>query len=494
VGQFEQVRDSTSGADSATDSPLSSEALSLLGLKSPAAAISTDVAEKPSSGDDPYLRAVTPRKEWTPPTTVIVPGTERLTPVNPGVFAPQPAPPDVCKPSTAYEQLIEKAARNLYDPSPLSRIPDLKSKYNCLIKTDQDALFYANEILKSTGDPYNSVLMPTEARAVDRDRSGKHGDIGATFKPNLGNLVVDTVTPGGGADLGGLKKGDTIAYVNGENVSRASERELRNKITGADGANLSIKVIRDGKLLELKVAKTEKEPVGVRDVMLPNNVLYLKIESMDSERQPEQLKAAIERHPDAKSYILDLRDNPGGLFFNSLRMASLFMDKGNLLTVSRRADSDPAKPEFTNKHYVLTPDAINVTTSTDPKARPESQMARFQRITDKPVAILVNERTASAAEILAVSLKENNAATLVGGTTFGKGVGQTIFSGMPGGGAVKLTTFRFLSPKGNWFGDGINNRHGIASDIKISNLPGTVPGAAGDRQLTAAREFLSKPR
>jgi carboxyl-terminal processing protease len=285
-----------------------------------------------------------------------------------------------------------------------------------------------------------------------------------------------------------------MAYVNGQNVSRASERELRSKITGSDGTTISIKVIRDGQRVDLNVERSEKEALTVHDRMLPNGVLYLKVDSMDNEAQPEQLRAAIERHPDAKSYVLDLRDNVGGLLNSSLKMASLFVEKGNLLTVSRRVDSDPENPQYSRKNYVLTPDGISVTSSLDPGVRPDSQMARFQKIVDKPVAILVNEKTASSAEILAAALRENGAGTIVGETTYGKGIGQTIFSGMPGGSSLKLTTFRFLSPQGHWFGDGNATRQGIQPDIKIKNVPDVTSGTSSDLQLSAARQFLQSKR
>lgn len=484
MGEFEQVHDKQqSAAPKPAESSLQLEAQDLL-----AQSVSTPV--RPSAPtDDPYLRAK-PSTVGQAEQLPYLPFSDRLTPSHPGVFAPPVPPLASCPRSMAYENLITKAARNMYDPSPLARIPDLKTKFNCQIKTDADALKFANEILRSTGDPYNAVIMPVESKAVKRERQGREGDIGATFQRIGDNLVISSLAPGSGAEKAGLRVGDTMAYVNGQNVSRASERDLRNKITGADGTTLSVKVIRDGKLVELNVERTEKEVLTVHDRMLPNGVLYLKVDAMDNEAQPDQLKAAIERHPDAKSYVLDLRDNIGGLLNSSLKMASLFVDKGNLLTISRRVDSDPDNPQYSRKNYVLTPGGISVTSSLDPGVRPDSQMARFKQIVDKPVAILVNEKTASSAEILAAALHENGVGTIIGGTTYGKGIGQTIFSGMPGGSSLKLTTFRFLSPQGHWFGDGNTNRQGIQSDIKVKNVPGTISGTSADLQLIAARQFL----
>ena len=483
MGELEHVNEKQAAAPKPAESPFHVEAQDLL-----AQAVNTPV--KPNApAEDPYLRAK-PATSGKTDLSPYLPFSDRLVPAHPGVFSPPMAPMPACPRSMAYENLITKAARNMYDPSPLARIPDLKTKFNCQIKTDADALKFANEIMRSTGDPYNEVMMPVEAKAMERERQGKEGDIGATFQRVGDNLVVSAVASGSGAEKAGMKVGDTMAYINGQNVSRASEREVRNKITGADGTTLSIKVIRDGQRVDLNVERTEKEPLTVHDKMLSNGVLYLKIDAMDNDAQPEQLKAALERHPDAKSYVLDLRDNYGGLLNSSLRMASLFVDKGNLLTVSRRVDSDPEKPQYTQKNYLLTPNGISVTSSLDPSAKPDSQMARFQRIVDKPVAILVNERTASSAEILAAALHENGVGTIVGDTTYGKGIGQTIFNGMPGGSSLKLTTFRFLSPQGHWFGDGNTNRHGIESNIKVKNVAGTTFGASNDMQLMAARQFL----
>lgn len=483
MGDLENVNDKQTAAPKPAESPLHAEAQELL------AQAVTAPAKPAAPAGDPYLRSKPP-SDGKADLPTYLPFSDRLLPSHPGVFAPPMPPIAACPRSMAYENLITKAARNMYDPSPLARIPDLKTKFNCQIKTDADALKYANEIMRSTGDPYNEVLMPVEAKAMERERLGKEGDIGASFQRVGDNLVVSSVARGSGAEKAGMKVGDTMAYINGQNVSRASERDVRNKITGADGTTISIKVIRDGQRVDLNVERTEKEPLTVHDKMLPNGVLYLKIDAMDNDAQPEQLKAALERHPDAKSYILDLRDNYGGLLNSSLRMASLFVDKGNLLTVSRRVDSDPENPQYTKKNYLLTPNGISVTSSLDPNARPDSQMARFQRVADKPVAILVNDKTASSAEILAAALHENGVGTIVGGTTYGKGIGQTIFNGMPGGSSLKLTTFRFLSPQGHWFGDGNNERHGIQADVKIKNIAGTIKGTSTDMELITARQFL----
>jgi len=414
--------------------------------------------------------------------------SERWNAGNPGRFAA----PKLCPSSPTYDQLIEKSVRNIYDPSTLRAIPDLKTRYNCLIANEFDAMKYANEMLKATNDRFNTVIMPADARTVERNRAGKKVDIGlGTFR--FGDkLFVDRVTPGGNAEAGGMQVGDIITHIGGTDVGRLTDEQVQSRLNG-DVTTLGVKVLRDGKQVEVKVPRAEREVPPVVARLLPDNTLYLRIENMDSATQPDQVRAEIAKYPNAESYVVDLRGNLGGLFDNGLKLASIFMDKGKLLTMSERLDSDPADPKYRTTHFILTPNGINKTTSMDPSVQPESQLARMRQVPKKPVMVLVNEMTASSAEIMAVALQENNAATLIGTRTYGKGNGQTIFSGMPGGSSLKVTSFRFLSPNGKWLGDGNSVHDGIQPNVKSDRqVDRSLYGTGLDEQLNVAIELAKK--
>lgn len=487
MSEVEKISEKQAGAAAQpADNALTAEALELLG-NGTLIARGSDTDPAPLETNFAQDVKIQPGKEspfYSPGRQV---PTVKWYQTHPGVFAP----PTDCKPSRTYNELMAKSVRNLYDPSPLAKVPDLNNKYNCLIESDADAIKYANEALKVTGDPYNVVYTPVEAAAIEKAQQGKRGDIGVGLKSVDGKIVVEQAPNGTEADL---KVGDVITHVNGEDLSKRTHVEAQQRITGSDATTVSVKVIRDGKALELEVSRTEVEVASVRDKMLPGDVLYLRLDNMDSQKQAREMKEAIERNPTASSYIIDLRNNPGGLLSNSFELASLFLDKGNLLTVTRRVESEPNDPKFKSTHYVLTPDGIVATPSLEPGTKPDSQIARHARIVDKPVVVLVNGRSASAAEILAVSLQENGAATVIGEQTFGKGVGQSLYQKMPGGSALKLTTFRFFTPKGNWLGDGVNTRNGVTPDIKVNNYPGVAFGSPADGQLNAAQQYLRVQR
>lgn len=225
-----------------------------------------------------------------------------------------------------------------------------------------------------------------------------------------------------------------------------------------------------------------------------DNIAYIQLSDFIQADAADEMKAALLKHQDAGAYIIDLRYNGGGSVSNALRIASMFVSDGNLVTIKSRKDSDPKNPVYkTSKLSVSSKDAgmrleIHTTDGSSPQV---VFFEKQQDIVDKPVVILVNEFSASASEMTAAAMRDNGVATIIGGKTFGKGVAQIVIAS--GDAAVKVTHSRYYTPKDVWLGDGHNERIGITPDILVDNPQGVEMGSANDVQLNRAIEFL-KPK
>ncbi|MBZ0185330.1 MAG: PDZ domain-containing protein, partial [Candidatus Obscuribacterales bacterium] len=342
--------------------------------------------------------------------------------------------------------------------------------------------------------PYTDVLLESEANRFMTQLEGHLIGVGvqisrpesAPDKEPLkeGPIFVRRVYPNSPAEGAGLKKGDLITAVNGKDVSKMSPDEVAAKLLrGAEGTDVKISVTRDGQPKDFEMKRADFPLPLVSDKKI-GDFAYIRLENLRQNNSAANLKAVLEKHEDAKGFVLDLRDNTGGQFSQALLAATLIMEKGEILKVRKRVDSDPSNPEYAIKRYNVTPTGIKVTGDDPNEAVSEEEEVRMPDLVHKPLIFLTNEDTGSAAEILAGALKDNNEATLIGTTTFGKGIAQRVLE-MPGNSILKVTNFRFFSPSGQWIGDGHNNRTGISPNIKVENPKTAVYGSANDAQLNA---------
>jgi carboxyl-terminal processing protease len=273
-------------------------------------------------------------------------------------------------------------------------------------------------------DPYTTLLPPEKLGRLNETTSGNYAGVGVQVDVRDGWIVVIAPTPGSPAERAGVQPGDRIVEVDGNSTQGWTLEEATKSFRGKPGTSLSIRIERPGMVsaIPLTLERTPLHQSAVRRVaMLPNGVGYvdLKAFSDSSERELERSVAALLTRG-AKSIILDLRSNPGGLLEQGTAVADLFLGKGQRI-VSLRGRTIESNRDYTD--------------------------STSQRWPNLPLTILVDDRSASAAEIVAGALQDQDRALIVGEPTYGKGSAQSIIRlGEVGG--LKITTARWYTPSG----------------------------------------------
>ncbi|MBM3893041.1 PDZ domain-containing protein [Candidatus Dependentiae bacterium] len=305
-------------------------------------------------------------------------------------------------------------------------------------------------------DAHSAFLNKEAYSAIMESASGEFSGIGISIisKPPEDDAlaIIDTV-PGGPAEKAGLKAGDKIVEVSEAKLRGLSSDEVINKLKGPIGSTVSIKILRNKKPMEFTLTRdTIKDQHSLCYYLKDQSVYYLSLR-MFSEPIAEQVRQLLEKANTGKckGIVLDLRRNPGGILQSAVEMAGLFLKKRSLVAVTKNKRGEVVDKYYTARHPVLTSTA--------------------------PIFILIDNFTASAAEILAGSLRyhamqEGEAhqplmVFLVGSQTFGKGSVQTVMP-ITNGCALKLTTQLYFLP-----GDECIQAKGIEPDFVIK--PKIVP-------------------
>ncbi len=416
-----------------------------------------------------------------------------------------------CPPNPDYDQYIDTASRYIYDPKQLGNISGLEHKYDCSIKSNEDVFTYANIALGVTGDRFDHAMDPAEVKEFEKMQRGAYSGVGMEIVPTMlggrpnpaaavggdhpaGDIVITNVNPGKAAAAAGLKAGDSLVSVDGKDVRDINPVDLADLISSnKPGTKLHVVVDRHGERVEKTVTTQElTSPPVVHDKAIDKDIAYIKIDNFSSETTSKQLAAAMDKHKNAKAFVIDVRDNPGGLVDESLKSAALFVKDGTLMTSRQRMDSPADKPVYADMKVVL--NAKNMVTNSvesDNGAKSTEQETRMPYMADgRPVVLLTNGNSASGAEIFTGALHDTAHDTTVGDTTFGKGIGQVVLKPMPDGGYLKVTALHYLTPAGNWPGDADKHRIGLPPDKPVPNLPGVEPGSVLDTQLQTAVDLL----
>ena len=273
-------------------------------------------------------------------------------------------------------------------------------------------------------DPYTTLLAPDKLGRLNETTTGNYAGVGVQVDVRDGWIVVIAPTPGSPAERAGVQPGDRIIEVDGRSTQGWTLEEATKSFRGKAGTSLAIRIERPGLVAPIPLT-LERKPLhqsAVRRVaMLPNGVGYvdLKAFSDSSERELERSVAALLSRG-AKSLVVDLRSNPGGLLEQGTAVADLFLGKGQRI-VSLRGRTIESNRDYTD--------------------------STSQRWPNLPLTILVDDRSASAAEIVAGALQDQDRALIVGEPTYGKGSAQSIIPlGEVGG--LKITTARWYTPSG----------------------------------------------
>jgi len=332
---------------------------------------------------------------------------------------------------------------------------------------DEEQLYHAamkgmmESLRDKYADKYSRYVTPTENRRIRQATAGEFGGIGVVVATTGAGTVVAELIPGDPAERAGMAVGDVIISVAGEDVSGLSTRELAERIRGKVGTRVVVGVRRPQTEEDLAFSLT-RASISAHNVewkMRDDGIGYLQLRAFD-EDCAAGVKDALGQMQGGglKGIILDLRDNPGGLMDQALEAADLFLDKGLIVTVKSRvgAEVHSAGPEV----------AIPV---------------------DVPVVVLVNARSASAAEILAGALQANGRARLVGTRTKGKGCVTRLLT-LNDGSALNLTVERYYLAGGEAVeGLGLGPDVVVGGDQATAQGEGAAAEQAPEKQLREAQ-------
>jgi len=293
-----------------------------------------------------------------------------------------------------------------------------------------------NGVLQSL-DPYSAYMSPKIFEEMETETSGKFGGLGIEVSMEAGVVKVITPIDDTPAARAGIKAGDYIVRINGEQVQGKTLMQAVNLMRGPIGSSIEITIRRKG-LKKAKIFKITREIIEIRSVVsksIDNKIGYLRLRAFN-ENSSNQLKKEIsklEKNNKLVGYIFDLRNNPGGLLSQAVKITDFFLNDGEIVSTRGRKSRENRK--FFAK--------------------------KGDRIKGKPLIVLINNGSASASEIVAGALQDQKRAVLLGETTFGKGSVQSIIP-LRNRGAIRLTISKYYLPSGKSISE-----VGVSPDIKV---------------------------
>ena len=321
--------------------------------------------------------------------------------------------------------------------------------------------FAINGALQSL-DPFSAYMNPKVFEESQSETSGEFGGLGIEVSMESGVIKVITPIDDTPASKAGIKAGDYIVKINGEQVQGKTLMEAVNLMRGPEGTSIEITVRRKG-LRKAKIFKITREIIEIKSVIskiVDNKVGYLRLRAFN-ENSSSQLKkeiSKIEKNKKLVGYILDLRNNPGGLLSQAVTISDFFLNDGEIVSTKGR------KKRENRKFFAKKGDKID----------------------GKPLIVLINNGSASASEIVAGALQDQKRAILLGETTFGKGSVQSIIP-LKNRGAIRLTISKYYLPSGKSISE-----VGVVPDIKVEEEDEEFSiNTITDNQLNYAIKLLS---
>ena len=318
-----------------------------------------------------------------------------------------------------------------------------------------------NGILQSL-DPYSAYMSPEVFQEMQTETSGEFGGLGIEVSMEAGVVKVISPIDDTPASRVGVKAGDYIVRINGEQVQGKTLMESVNLMRGPVGTPIEITIRRKG-LKKAKVFTIIREIIEIKSVvseLIDNQIGYLRLRAFN-ENSSSQLKGEIlklEKSNKLVGYILDLRNNPGGLLLQAVKISDFFLDDGEIVSTKGRKSRENRK--FFAK--------------------------KGDRIKGKPLIVLINNGSASASEIVAGALQDQKRAVLLGETTYGKGSVQSIIP-LRNRGAIRLTISKYYLPSGKSISE-----VGVTPDIRVEEGDEEFSiNTSTDNQLNYAVKLLS---
>jgi carboxyl-terminal processing protease len=286
-------------------------------------------------------------------------------------------------------------------------------------------------------DPYSSYMSPEVFEEMQTSTSGEFGGLGIEVSMEAGVVKVITPLDDTPAAKAGIKSGDYIVKINGEQVQGKTLMQAVNLMRGPVNSSIEITVRRKGekKARNFKITREVIEVKSVVSEIINNKIGYLRLRAFN-ENSDKQLKKEIlklEKNKRLQGYVFDLRNNPGGLLSQAVKISDFFLNDGEIVSTKGRKERE------NRKFFAEEGDKIN----------------------GKPLIVLINNGSASAAEIVAGALQDHKRAILLGETSYGKGSVQSIIP-LENRGAIRLTISKYYLPSGKSISE-----IGVSPDIKV---------------------------
>ena len=324
------------------------------------------------------------------------------------------------------------------------------------ITSDMDTSQMFNVVVGELGDPYSAYYSPEEYKNVVDSDTGSYFGIGATIRKDeeTGALLIVEPQAGSPAKKAGLKAGDLVYKVDGVNITKKTITQIQNMVKGEKGTKVVLTVKRNGKNKKITVVRDEIVTKTVSFKMLKKNIGYIKISQFEDMTVSQFDFAVNDLTLDGmKKLIIDLRGNPGGLLTSVSQILDRLLPEGMLLSYIEN--------KYGDREDIYTEDGqkLNV-----------------------PIVVLVDGNSASASELFTGAMKDYEKATIIGTTTFGKGIVQG-FLMFTDGGALKITTSKYYTPNGVCI-----HKTGITPDLILEDDPDTK----ADEVLDEAISYIKK--
>ena len=341
----------------------------------------------------------------------------------------------------------------------------IENEYYIDVDEDELILGAIRGMVDSLDDPYSFYRTPEEMTQEQDHEDGKYHGVGLQLLVSEDNQILITrVFAKSPAEQAGIKPGDKLLTVAGVDLSEADDmiQMAKSLLLGEEGTEVEVEIDRGGERLTFSVGHAEVTINRVEYELLEDEIGYIAIYEFMGD-DVDGFSAALDalKEENMKALVIDLRGNPGGLLSDVVQISDLLLDEGLIVYVENRSGA--------RESYYSDGEAI-----------------------DLPMAVLVNGTSASASEILAGALQDRGVAAIVGETTFGKGIVQSIIPFHEDGAGIHLTTASYFTPSGRSI-----HGSGITPDIPVEQPEGDeivpeMPDPTHDTQLRSAIEHLKE--
>jgi carboxyl-terminal processing protease len=323
-------------------------------------------------------------------------------------------------------------------------------------KTNEEVYKAIRLMLKNLGDPYTRFMDPKEFRDLQVETSGQLIGVGIQLSQNEKTKKLEVIAPieDTSASKAGVLSKDIIVKIDGKSTAGMDVNQAVQLIRGKEGTTVKLTIQRDGRqIIDFNLLRQQIEIHPVEAKYRPkelNGIGYIRLKQFSANAATE-MRSAIGKleGQGVNGYVLDLRSNPGGLLYGAIDIAQMWLDDGKIVsTVNRQGTGDVS-------------------------------VANHTAITKKPLVILVDGGSASASEILSGALQDNKRAQLVGSTTFGKGLVQSVRP-LSDGAGMAVTIAKYFTPSGKDI-----NHAGIKPDVEVKLSKAQIQALVKDRTKVA---------